>query len=168
MKRNAAILATGALVAIVTLVLIGAEPSRQTPTVSFSSDGLTWSSSLPNPLFDKRIRWIPGDSRTSTFHVLNETDHGANVQVFATSSNPAFVEALEVTIDRARVNAACAFVEVLPREKRRVDTTVAMAVNAGDDTQNSGADLDFVVQWDNEDACSIGADRNDNTDGVQR
>ena len=167
MKRNTAVLVIVALVAIVTLVLIGAGPSRPSPTVSFSSDGLTWSSSLPNPLFDKRIRWVPGDSRTSTFHVFNETDRGGNVQVFATSSNPAFVEALEVTIDRAQVNVACAFVEVLPHEKRRIDTTVAMTVNAGNDTQNSAADLDFVVQWDNENACSIGAGQNDNTEGVQ-
>ena len=167
MKRNTALLVIVALVAIVTLVLIGAGPSRPSPTVSFSSDGLTWSSSLPNPLFDKRIRWVPGDSRTSTFHVFNETDRGGNVQVFATSSNPALVEALEVTIDRAQVNVACAFVEVLPHEKRRIDTTVAMAVNAGNDTQNSSADLDFVVQWDNENACSIGAGQNDNTEGVQ-
>lgn len=55
-----------------------AAPASAADELGLSNDGVTFSSSLPDPLFDSAIRWVPGDSRTATFFIRNQsTDVGS-------------------------------------------------------------------------------------------
>ncbi|OZC47096.1 MULTISPECIES: hypothetical protein [Nocardiaceae] len=146
MTNNAAVVtaAGGALLAIV--VLIGAGTARPVQSVSYSTDGRLWLQSLAEPLLDKDIRWVPGDSRTSEFHIHNGTDRDGRLQVIVNSDNSAFVRALSVSIAGGSFGA-CAPVEVPAGEKKRIDATVTMSDVAGNDTRNSSAEVDLVLQW---------------------
>lgn len=65
------------LTAMVTVFVV-AGPAAAASELGLSNDGVTFSSSLPDPLFDSAIRWVPGDSRTATFYVRNQsTDVGS-------------------------------------------------------------------------------------------
>ncbi len=39
--------------------------------LQLSLDGVTWTDSISTPLFDPRVRWVPGDVRTAEFFVRN-------------------------------------------------------------------------------------------------
>lgn len=56
--------------------------------IGFSDDGVTWSTQLAEPLFDPAVRWVPGDTRTATFFVRNQTDDPAllAIDVIATDT----------------------------------------------------------------------------------
>lgn len=157
MSFNVAAPCVVAFVAVAVVVLIGAGPARPGPTVSYGFDGVTWSPELSSPLFDRSIRWVPGDSRSSEFHVFNDTDNDGRLQVFVDSDNAAFRQALTVGIDGRDTTSRCGVVVVGAHEQRVVKATVNAAVEAGNDTQNASAGIDLVLQWDNEtsELCSV-------------
>lgn len=39
--------------------------------IELSRDGVTWGPDINEPLFDPAMRWVPGDSETSSFYVRN-------------------------------------------------------------------------------------------------
>ncbi|WP_375003319.1 hypothetical protein [Aeromicrobium sp. CTD01-1L150] len=57
--------------ALLALSLV-ASPSYAADELGLSHDGATWGSSLPAPLFDPALRWVPGDARTESFHIRNQ------------------------------------------------------------------------------------------------
>src|SRR5262249_13829577 len=74
------------LTATVTAALARSRPADATPVrIALSSDGLHWADRLPRPLFEPDIRWIPGDSRSRSFFVRNETAGPAVLTVVATT-----------------------------------------------------------------------------------
>ncbi|CCQ14924.1 putative uncharacterized protein [Rhodococcus sp. AW25M09] len=164
--------ASGAVFAmLVVVLLIGAGPSRPLQSVSYSSDGQTWLPALPDSLFNKDIRWVPGDIRSSTFHVFNHTEEDGRVQLIIDSDDPAFGRALVVSIDGVESSPECVSLVVAAGEKRRVDATVGMTVDAGNETQKSTAGVDLVVQWDNQDTApclaAAGIGGRDQREGAQ-
>lgn len=80
MNRVTRLAAVGALAAA---ILAGASPASAAPVdgLEFSTDGTSWSAEPPAALYDAGIRWVPGDSRSTTVHVRNT--HGTPVQFVA-------------------------------------------------------------------------------------
>jgi LPXTG-motif cell wall-anchored protein len=73
--------AIAAVVAMVTVALGAPAPAIAAEGISFSRDGVTWTPSLPSPLFDDAVRWVPGDSRTAVFYLRNDSGADARLQV---------------------------------------------------------------------------------------
>jgi hypothetical protein len=73
----------GALAAVALAVLLTAPaPVRAADArLDVSMDGRTWSASLPSPLFDPAVRWVPGDSRTARFWVQNGASYPGRLVV---------------------------------------------------------------------------------------
>lgn len=162
MTGNATLCWVAGLTTLVIVLLIGAGPSRPVPSVSYSSDGEAWSKTLPDSLFDRDIRWVPGDRRSSEFHVFNDTENDGRLVLFVESRNPAFRERLTLSVEGGGQETHCTYISVPAREKRSVRTTLGMVDNAANETQSATADIDLVVQWDNEsnEVCLASALRN--------
>lgn len=92
-RLHAALSATTIAVA---LVLAAAAPARAAGEIGLSADGVTWGATLPQPLFDAAIRWVPGDVRTERFYVRNQTADGVRMDVDVVASH---VEELVTTGD---------------------------------------------------------------------
>ncbi|MFV0375101.1 MAG: LPXTG cell wall anchor domain-containing protein [Microbacterium sp.] len=93
-RRIRAVLSATAVA--VALVLAIAAPARAAGEIGLSADGVTWGSTLPQPLFDAAIRWVPGDVRTARFYVRNQTADGIRTDVDLVASR---VEELITTGD---------------------------------------------------------------------
>lgn len=73
----------GMIVALVGVLFFSgaASASSRGGGVSLSTDGTTWNSSLPGPLFNEEVRWVPGDTRTERFYVRNDSGVDASMQI---------------------------------------------------------------------------------------
>lgn len=150
MTRNVSVCWVAGLSTLAIVLLIGAGPSRPAQSISYSSDGEEWSKSLPDPLFDRDIRWVPGDRRSSEFHVFNDTETDGRLVLFVKSPNPEFREMLTLSVEGGDQTTRCTHISVPAHEKHSVRTTLGMAGDAGNETQSAAAGIDLVVQWDNE------------------
>lgn len=75
------------LVAALLAVLLWPAAAHAADEIGFSHDGLTWSTTLPAPLFDPAVRWVPGDDRTVSFHVRNQGPITAYMTIEARSAD---------------------------------------------------------------------------------
>lgn len=66
---------------LIALVFSPTLPTHATEGILLSKDGSSWSETLTAPLFDESLRWVPGDERTATFYVRNDTDLAAAMSV---------------------------------------------------------------------------------------
>lgn len=171
MSHSTAVASSAVFAMLAVVVLIGAGPARPLQSVSYSNDGRTWTPALLEPLFDKDIRWVPGDTRRSSFHVFNDSDEDGRVQLIIASDDPAFLRSLVISIDGVEASAECVSLVVAAGEKRRIDAAVGMSVDAGNETQKSTAGVDLVIQWDNQDSApclaSVGIGGDDQGEGAQ-
>jgi hypothetical protein len=55
--------------------------------LGLSNDGVTWSASLPSPLFDSTYRWVPGDRQQRSFWVRNQSSDKAVLDVTVLGSS---------------------------------------------------------------------------------
>ena len=69
------------------LVLLVPSTANAADEIGLSNDGVTWSSSLPQPLFDPAFRWVPGDSETASFFVRNQGPSTALMTIEARSAD---------------------------------------------------------------------------------
>lgn len=69
------------------LVLVSV-PAHAADEVGLSRDGVTWSTSLAQPLFDPGFRWVPGDVESERFYVRNQGPSGAEMTVEVVSADP--------------------------------------------------------------------------------
>ena len=65
----------------VTLVVAGRSSAGAADEIGLSLDGVHWSSSITAPLFDPSVHWVPGDTQTATFYVLNRGGTPADLTV---------------------------------------------------------------------------------------
>ncbi|OZF31312.1 hypothetical protein CH296_13875 [Rhodococcus sp. 14-2496-1d] len=149
MKHPGLAACTAAFAGIAVVLLMGAGPSQAAQTVKYSDDGERWSTDFPSPLYDSDIRWVPGDVRTSQFHVFNDTDRDGRLWLTFGSDNPAFLRALSASIGGGESAESCAWIDLEAGQKKRIDSTITMAGAAKNDTWSSSAAVDLVVQWDN-------------------
>ncbi|MCZ4080474.1 hypothetical protein O1W68_21265 [Rhodococcus sp. H36-A4] len=172
MNHSATVGSVAACAAVAVLVLIGAGPARPQHTVLYSNDGVTWASTLSTPMFDREIRWVPGDARTSQFHIYNDTENDGRVQLMVESDNSSFARSLSVSIDGDETGSACASSKVAAGAQHRIDTQLSMADDTENHTQKSTTGIDLVVRWDNEDdlPCSVSEGRGmgEEQEGAQR
>ncbi|OZD72422.1 hypothetical protein CH272_14285 [Rhodococcus sp. 05-340-1] len=147
--RHSTFVACTAIFAGVAVVLFLGAGSPRVHTVKYSDDGKNWATSFRSTFFDNDIRWVPGDSRESRFHVFNDTDRDGRLRLTFDSDNPAFLRALSVSIGGGEPVESCAWIDLGAGQKKRIDATIAMAEAAGNDTRSSSAAVDLVVQWDN-------------------
>jgi hypothetical protein len=86
-----------AVVAGVLVVLLGTLLSTTAPLtltaqrgseLAISRDGQHWSTTLDAPLFPRQFRFVPGDSRVETFHVLNQSDQKAELRIRVVAHDP--------------------------------------------------------------------------------
>ena len=155
MTGNVSVCWVAGFATLACVLLIGAGPSRPVPSVSYSSDAESWSHTLSDPLFDNEIRWVPGDERSTEFYVSNDTEDDGRLVLFVKSPSLALREALTLSVEGGDQETRCTHFLVPAHEKRSVRTTLGMANNAGNETQDAAAGIDLVVQWDNEskDVC---------------
>ncbi|VXB39964.1 hypothetical protein [Aeromicrobium sp. 9AM] len=69
------------VVALTVLVIGAASPAAADTEIGLSVDGATWAPTLTAPLFDPDLRWVPGDTRSATFYVRNQSDDVATLSV---------------------------------------------------------------------------------------
>lgn len=67
---------------VVTLLMTGllwgaVAPASAADEIGLSRDGEHWADTLTEPLFDSDTLWVPGDSRTVSFHVRNQAESNA-------------------------------------------------------------------------------------------
>ncbi len=148
MRHSTFVACTAAFAGVAVVLFLGAGSPR-VHTVKYSDDGKNWATSFRSALFDNDIRWVPGDSRESRFHVFNDTDRDGRLRLTFDSDNPAFLRALSVSIGGGEPVESCAWIDLEAGQKKRIDATIAMAEAAGNDTRSSSAAVDLVVQWDN-------------------
>lgn len=58
-----------------------AAPASAANELGLSSNGTTWSATLPTPLFDPAFRWVPGDVEESSFYVRNQSSETGVLRV---------------------------------------------------------------------------------------
>ena len=76
MRRRVAVVAAGAL-----LALAYAGPARASGEVLVSNTDSGFAETLAEPLFDPALRWVPGDVRSATFYVRNNTADPAGLSL---------------------------------------------------------------------------------------
>lgn len=76
MKRYLAV-----LFAVLIAMFSTAAPAAATGELGISSDGVTYTPTFHGPLFSSAIKWVPGDSRTATFYVRNQSPNLASLSV---------------------------------------------------------------------------------------
>ncbi len=148
-----------AFAAWITTVVAPAAIADPTPSLLLSADGARWSETLPEPLFNPAVLWVPGDTRTSSFYVRNQgvTAAELRMQVLAGAEDDLLSTGdivLEARVEdspwqpvgRAGRSAALNLVTVGWSGSRRVDVRAAFLPSARSDSQAAGVALRFVVQ----------------------
>jgi len=63
------------------LMSSSAAPAFASSPLQLSLDGIHWTDSITDPLFDPAMRWVPGDSETATFFVRNDGGGAGDLRV---------------------------------------------------------------------------------------
>lgn len=146
------------VVTVLGLLVATAVPAAAADELGISPDGVTWASSLPGPLFDPALRWVPGDSETRSFWVRNQsTDDGVLTITMLTGPVESLIDTGDLTVSakvddgdytsastsgpRRLVNQ----VSVAPGEEREVTVKVDVDPESPNASQDLKLDLDFRV-----------------------
>lgn len=70
------------------VIMLTVAPAYAADEIAVSTDGVSWSSSLAQPLFDPNFRWVPGDDEATSFYVRNQGVSGAQLRVNVQSTDP--------------------------------------------------------------------------------
>jgi LPXTG-motif cell wall-anchored protein len=149
-----------ALLAGMTTVLVASSVSaaRAADELGLSADGVHWSLSLSQPLFDSSQLWVPGDSETARFYVRNQggTPADLTIDILGSTTSDLFDTGdLHVTA----VGGGATWVTVSERGEHRlltrpdladgaavpIDVTVALDADSTNVSQFRSAQLDFRV-----------------------
>lgn len=69
------------MVMVISLLLLGGGPAAASDELGLSRDGTTWAPDLSDPLFEAAVRWVPGDSRTASFYVRNQSGQAGTLSL---------------------------------------------------------------------------------------
>lgn len=163
MRMTRRILAAALTAAAVLGGLLVASPASATTTrqLELSTDGRTWSSSIPGTLFDALPVIVPGDSVSRTLYVRNAGATAGLLRLDAVDvriSNADFAESLRVgaTVDEASLGStdlggSSDCITVLPSGRiaagavATVEITLGFDENAPMPTQDSTADFSLLL-----------------------
>lgn len=134
--------------------------------VAFSTDGRTWGRTMPDALFDSRLRWVPGDSRTATLFVRNDSGLSARMQVEEVASpvdglrdRGALTVEFRVGGESWRPSAGpgdrgVSSTPIAPNEVRSVEVRVSIPWESTNDAQTTAVNLDLRIVLTSPDAAS--------------
>lgn len=74
-------LVTSSFLALALLLLSATAAPAAESRLGLSRDGVTWVSSIEQPLFDPEFRWVPGDREVASFFVRNQSGEPAQMAV---------------------------------------------------------------------------------------
>ena len=140
------------------LVVTSVSVARAADELGLSADGVTWSPSLNQPLFDSSQLWVPGDSETARFYVRNQggTPADLTIDILGSTTSDLFDTGdLHVTATGGGGN----WVTVSERGEHRlltrpdlsdgaavpIDVTVVLDADSTNVSQFRSAELDFRV-----------------------
>lgn len=147
-----------AAAAVLAAAVAPATADAREGAVLVSPDGTTWSTDLPAPLFDPALRWVPGDTRVSSFYVENRGSTPADVGLRVSAEDADALLGSGAVQLRARVAGGSwnpVGDEVGPPlgsialgvgESRRIDVRAALRAASGNLSQTAGVALTFVVR----------------------
>lgn len=146
-------------------VLVAAPPAHAEDEIGLSTDGVHWTPSLTEPLFDPEVQWVPGDVRTARFFVRNERPDKGDLTVSIDrvvrddllDTGWLAISARAGTQPFTTVTAGGTF-ELVEQDRLGsgvalpVEVRVAMADSAPNRTMVLGTDLDLTVTLTDSDA----------------
>ncbi|MCP2265808.1 signal peptidase I [Promicromonospora thailandica] len=121
------------------------------PSVGLSLDGRTWNQDSVSPLFDRGMRWVPGDVASATFYVRNDSRAPVAGQAEVLMGPGSEVLTRELSFRTRLAGAAwrhgvrSAPVVLAPGDVVPVDVEVAFASGAMNETQRSRVALEIRV-----------------------
>lgn len=140
------------------LLLTTASSALADDRIALSRDGEVWSTQLSEPLFDPDVRWVPGDTRTESFFVRNESPESAELSIdLLGSAVDGLVKTGDLTVmasgggsgwtetDESGTQRLVSNVGVGSASGTRVDVTVAFDADAVNVSQTLGFELDLRV-----------------------
>lgn len=147
------------LIGVITLMAFSAaSTAHAADEIGLSNDGVTWSSSLPKPLFDPDFRWVPGDSETASFYVRNQGPSGAMMTIEARSADSDKLMSNDDIAMKARVDGGdwVALANGIPTasltsrgirrgENVRVDVNAVFISSSPNRSQTKELDINFRV-----------------------
>lgn len=142
----------------VTLVAAGATAARAADELGLSIDGVSWSSSLSQPLFDSSQLWVPGDSATARFYVRNQGGTPADLTIdILGSATSALLDTGDlhvtavggggswVTVSEAGEHRLLTRPDLADGQAAPIDVTVALDADSTNASQLRSAELDFRI-----------------------
>ncbi len=144
------------VVALMVLVMGAASSAAADTEIGLSVDGATWAPSLTVPLLDSGIRWVPGDTRSATFYVRNQSGDPAtlSVDVLGTALH-SLLDTGDLTVSargeeiawrattRPGTHRLVSDVAVPPHASTPIDVTVAFAPASSNESMRRQLDLRF-------------------------
>ncbi len=83
---------------------INAGAAQAGDEIGLSLDGSSWTSELKRPLFEPRMRWVPGDTETRSFWVRNQGPTAASVRIAVRADDPDGLLARDDIVIEARMH----------------------------------------------------------------
>jgi len=169
------------LLAMAALLVLTGAPAHAADELMLSRDGVTWTPELVDPLFDASVRWVPGDVRTESFYVRNESEQAGrlSIDILGTPVHT-LLDTGDLDIDAQGAGGAWASVSTpgthrllsdgsVPADSaRRVDVTVQFDSASTNVSQLKSLELEFrvglVQNVDEDGSDSDGADGSDDSD----
>lgn len=172
MRRLVALAATASL-AVVVLPASASPLASASDQLQLSRDGVSWTPEFDGTLFDDDTAVAPGGSSTATFYVRNASGDSADLSVVATQANTGLpAEQLTIVVavgdgptarSSSRTFAAIAHSpgfdvdQRLPAGgSRRVDVTLRLDRDAGNETQRQAVSFRLEVRMRGETAVVPG------------
>jgi len=169
------------LLATAAMLVLTAAPAHAADELRLSRDGVTWAPDLADPLFDSSVRWVPGDVRTESFYVRNESAQAGRlaIDILGTPVHT-LLDTGDLDIDAQGAGGAWVSVSTpgthrllsdgsVPADSaRRVDVTVHFDSASTNVSQLKSLELAFrvflVQDVDEDDSDSDGSDGSDGAD----
>jgi hypothetical protein len=165
-------------ISLTAAILLTAAPAVAADEIGLSSDGVSWGSTLTQPLFDPAFRWVPGDRETTSFWVRNQSNERAllNVAILG-SSIDSLMETGDLSVKVAAASGGGGSTTttgrhellssrpVEPGQTERIDVTVAIDSASTNQSQVKTLDLQFEVRLTQDTGTPEVSDDSDDSDG---
>lgn len=146
------------LFAVIIALFATAAPAAAAGELGISSDGVSYSPTFNGPLFSSAIRWVPGDSRTATFYVRNQSPNLASLAVTVLGDHVGdLIDSGDITVDASGGGGVSSSVstgdeqliliasDISAGQVVPVNITVDFAESSPNETQLRSTDLNFRV-----------------------
>ncbi|EFQ83860.1 LPXTG-motif cell wall anchor domain protein [Aeromicrobium marinum DSM 15272] len=150
---------TTTVVLALVLALLVSSPAAADPRIGLSNDGVTFGQGLAQPLYDPEVRWVPGDTRGSSFFVRNQAGEAAFLSIDVLGSEvDSLLETGDLTISARGADGPWRDISTTGTQRlvedlgissgqvTRVDVEVSFAPESVNQSQTKQLELDFRVR----------------------